>query len=172
MQGVGVVVGNCSFPHGAKARVLPPRECCSVIFGVVKGAKCFETAHHMVLEQALAARAGERPEAIASTLKLSDVLKSDPSAAGGAGGEVAQVVDVEALRGFGRVLRSHVVWLELPETIVNGGPLPRLQGLNANHKEAISGLVHEECATRLRTIGIEPPPNARAARGGKRRRRR
>ena len=169
MDGVGVVVGNCSYPHGATQRAPRAEECCSVIFGVVKGAKCFETAHHMVLEQALAARAGERPDAVASTLKLSDVLKSDPSAAGSTGAEGAQVVDVEVLRGFGRVLRSHVVWLELPEAVVNGGPLPRLQGLDANHKEAIGSLVHEECAAKLRTIGIDPPPKAR---GGKRRRRR
>ena len=78
-DGVGVVVGNCSYPHGATARAAQPAECCSVIFGVIKGAKCFETAHHMVLEQALEARRAEPPASVAAT-----PLNGTPSAAASA----------------------------------------------------------------------------------------
>ena len=49
-EGAGVVVGECEYFDGATTPA-PPRDCCSVIFGQVKGAKCLETAHHMVLEQ-------------------------------------------------------------------------------------------------------------------------
>ena len=66
-NGVGVVVGNCSYPAGARTPQ-PPTECCSVIFGQLKGAKCLETAHHMVLEQTLEAHASEPAASVSATL--------------------------------------------------------------------------------------------------------
>ena len=146
--GVGVVVANCSFPHGATV-LHSGEECCSVIFGVVKGVKCFETAHHMVLEQALAARASEPPEKVASTLRLADALAPDPDSEDSA----SQIVKVDVLHALGTALTTPVVWLELPDAIANGGPLPRLKGLTMAHQEVISSLVHDECKAKLERDG-------------------
>ena len=154
MQGVGVVVGNCSFPHGAKARVLPPRECCSVIFGVVKGAKCYETAHHMVLEQALAARVHEPPAAVTTTLTLSEAIRPATArrADGSSGSGSATEIDVSALRSLGRSLTQPIVWLDVPELIAAGGELPRLVGLSEAERQAVGELVHDECRSQLSTL--------------------
>ena len=72
-EGAGVVVGECSHLEGGTTPA-PPRDCCSVIFGQVQGAKCLETAHHMVLEQTMH-RHREEPDASA-ILDLSKVRRA------------------------------------------------------------------------------------------------
>ena len=165
-DGVGVVVGNCSFPHGATTRARVAEECCSVIFGVVKGAKCFEVAHHMVLEQTLQAHEHEPPEQVATVLSLSQVLTPGPAAtapaiasaasAASAAPAAASVVDAAALRGLRRALTQPVVFLELPAEIAAGGPLPPVHGLSTAEREIIDSIVHEECRTHLKSLDAAP----------------
>jgi len=156
IDGVGVVVGNCSYPHGATHRVTPPRECCSVIFGVVKGAKCFETAHHMVLEQALDARKDQPDIAVALPLSVAEVVTLSATAAKerleGSPTPPVGAIDAAVLRRLAKGLTTPILWLELPDDVAAGAPLPPIYGLSAAEREAIDLLVHAECRTRLTSL--------------------
>ena len=155
-DGVGVVVGNCSYPHGATVRAAQPEECCSVIFGVIKGAKCFETAHHMVLEQALAARADQPPLAVSLSLNLDEVISLSAAAAKdrleGAPAPPAGSIDAAVLRRLAKSLTTPILWLELPAAIASGGELPLIYGLSTGEREYLDTLVHEQCRERLTTL--------------------
>lgn len=141
-DGVGVVVGNCTYPRGATAPQPQPSECCSVIFGKVSGAKCLESAHHMLLEQTLAAHATEPATSVAAPLPLGQTLASDGSGA----------IDAAALRQLAKALTQPVVWVELPAAALDGGPLPRVVGLSDTEKAALDELVHDECREMLKSV--------------------
>ena len=154
IDGVGVVAGNCSYPHGATTRSDVAHECCSVIFGVIKGAKCFETAHHMVLEQALAARAEQPSIAVALPLNLNEVIRLSASAAKdrleGQPVPPPGSIDAAVLRRLAKSLTTPILWLELPDGVADGGPLPLIYGLSPSEREAIDSLVHVETDSRGR----------------------
>ena len=104
-----------------------------VIFGVIKGAKCFETAHHMVLEQALAARAEQPSIAVALPLNLNEVIRLSASAAKdrleGQPVPPPGSIDAAVLRRLAKSLTTPILWLELPDG-ADGGPLPLIYGLS------------------------------------------
>ena len=139
-NGVGVVVGNCTYPQGATTPQ-PVGECCSVIFGQLKGAKCLETAHHMVLEQTLASHA-DAPGGPAATLALSSAISADG------------VVDLHKVRALGAepAALAPVLFVELPTEAARGGPLPRLAGFTPAERAAIDELLHDECREMLNTL--------------------
>ena len=156
IDGVGVVVGNCSYPHGATTRAESTEECCSVIFGVIKGAKCFETAHHMVLEQALAARASQPPLAVALSLSIDEVVSLSAAAAKerleGSPTPPEGAIDAAVLRRLARSLTTPILWIDLPEAVANGGALPPIHGLSASERQTIDSLVHAECRSHLKGL--------------------
>ena len=43
-----------------------------------------------------------------------------------------------------------ILWLELPDGVVDGGPLPLIYGLSPSEREAIDSLVHVETDSRGR----------------------
>ena len=121
--GVGVVAGNCSFGEGETRPAAAPAECCNPIFGTIKGVKCLETAHHMVLEQALAAPGAWRG---AATLPLGDAVANG-------------TLDGGRLRAIGGRYAQQVLWVEPPE------PLPPVAMLAAAEEALVADLEHDEC---------------------------
>ncbi|KAL1528693.1 hypothetical protein AB1Y20_010029 [Prymnesium parvum] len=131
-EGVGVVVGECAFQNGATTPS-SPQDCCNVIFGLVKKAKCLETAHHMVLEQTLHRHRAD-PDASAM-LDLTKVM-------------VGGAVDAALLRKAGQLHTQPVLWIA-PADITR---LPPILGLTASEKEFMKELAHEECSSLLATL--------------------
>jgi hypothetical protein len=138
-EGVGVVVGHCTYPRGATSP-RQPEECCSVIFGKLKGAKCLETAHHMVLEQTLAEHAADPPDSLAATLPLDAAYAADAA---------EPTLDAAALRRLARQLTARVVWVDLPPAVASGGALPKIVGLSEQERAAVAELLHDECESLL-----------------------
>jgi len=136
--GVGVVAGLCSYADGATQPSATPVECCSAIFGPIKGVKCFETAHHSVVEQALAAPQSTgsfKLARAAATLDLGQAL---------VGGQL----DAVKLRHLGEALAEQVVWVMPPP----GEELPQIRGLSKEDLSFIQSLVTDECREHLQSI--------------------
>jgi len=138
-DGVGVVMGNCSYPQGATSPQAIA-ECCSAIFGQLQGVKCLETAHHMVLEQMLAARV-DAPGGVSIELPLASAYNLSTNA-----------IDLNVVRLDGSVLAQPVLWVRLPEATANGGALPQLVGLTPTERETLDELLHDECREMLSSI--------------------
>jgi len=133
-RGAGVVVGQCAYLDGATTPA-PPRDCCSVIFGQVPGAKCLDTAHHMVLEQTLHRH---RDEADASArLNLAEAMVDD-------------AIDARKLRGLASRYKQPVLWIELADAAAP----PPIYGLSASEKEFMKELVSSD-----RESGCADAPN-------------
>ena len=114
----------------------------------MSGVKCLQTAHHMVLEQALEARKDQPAPEVARSLQLDEVIHlSTTAAAGPAGG-----IDAAVLRRLARSLTTPILWLELPAAVAQGGALPPIYGLTPEEKEHVQGLVHDECKAHLKTM--------------------
>jgi hypothetical protein len=129
-RGVGVVLGNCSYGEGRTTPSERPSDCCSAIFGDVFWTKpfetCFETAHRMVVEQALAEPgAHER----AGTLDLQSLV-------------VGGRIDAARLRVLASNLTQQVMWVVPPSDLTQ---LPPVHGFNEDEELAIGELVHEKC---------------------------
>lgn len=129
-RGVGVVLGNCSYGEGRTTPSERPSDCCSAIFGDVFWTKpfetCFETAHRMVVEQALAEPgAHER----AGTLDLQSLV-------------VGGRIDAARLRVLASNLTQQVMWVVPPSDLTQ---LPPVHGFNKDEELAIGELVHEKC---------------------------
>uniref|UniRef100_A0A7S4BX89 Uncharacterized protein n=1 Tax=Chrysotila carterae TaxID=13221 RepID=A0A7S4BX89_CHRCT len=130
-QGVGVVVGQCWFGNGATEAAETATECCSPIFGQIKGVKCLDVAHRMVVEHALrdAHAAGN-----ATQLPL-DALVVDGA------------IDAHKLRALGERLTQQVVWVAPHAT----SPLPRIRGISRAEQAQLTKLATGECAALLDT---------------------
>ena len=138
MEGVGVVVGNCTYPQGAMT-AQPVGECCSAIFGKLKGATCLETAHHMIVEQTLISRANE-PGGVSAELPLHAAYNAADNS-----------IDLDALRLSGQLYTQPVLWVRLPDA-ARDGALPKLVGLTSAERVVLEELVHDECREMLPSL--------------------
>ena len=129
-RGVGVVLGNCSYGEGRTTPSERPSDCCSAIFGDVFWQKpfetCFETAHRMALEQALAEPGSHERTA---TLDLRSLV-------------VGGGIDAARLRVLASNLTQQVVWVAPPSDLAQ---LPPVHGFTKDEEMAIRELVHEKC---------------------------
>ena len=129
-RGVGVVLGNCSYGEGRTTPSERPSDCCSAIFGDIFWKQpfetCFETAHRMALEQALAEPGSHERTA---TLDLRSLV-------------VGGGIDAARLRVLASNLTQQVVWVAPPSDLAQ---LPPVHGFTKDEEMAIRELVHEKC---------------------------